>query len=212
MSAYGPTENTTFTCCHRITAKNLPLATVPIGVPIRGTEVFVFDEDGSLVSPGTIGELHTGGAGVALGYLSEDESGAFFEDPMVCKGLIYRTGDLVRENHEGNLEFVGRKDSQIKLRGYRISLDEITRTLLNLEGVADAAVTVQKFDGGDELLVAFVLLESEKSIDKASIFARLAETLPSYMIPNRIDVGVNLPMTTSGKIDKKQLRSTKIQE
>lgn len=123
INGYGPTENTTFTCCHPV---GLPLEheTVPIGRPIRGTTAHVLDEHLRPVRPGEVGELHTGGLGLARGYVNDPDQTAerFIPDPFADRpgARMYRTGDLVRELPDGSLEFVGRVDAQVKIRGFRV--------------------------------------------------------------------------------------------
>jgi len=209
VNGYGPTENTTFTCCHVMTRANPPGATVPIGRPVSGTEVFILDPERRPVAAGATGELYTAGQGVALGYLnSGGREGAFFRDPALAAGLIYRTGDLVRMNEHGQVEFLGRQDNEIKLRGYRISLGEVRSNLLALAGVREAVVSCQKKEGGDQLLVAYVQVNEGQGLDARSVRKQLSGTVPPYMIPDQIAVGTALPINKNGKIDSKKLFST----
>lgn len=208
INGYGPTENTTFTCCHRMTRENRPAAGgVPIGRPISGTEVFVLDESLSPVAVGKVGELFTSGQGVALGYLNGDGAGCFFRDEKVCPGLIYRTGDLVRENSNGELEFVGRKDNLVKVRGFRISLDGIRQSLLQVEDVVDAVVFARKEEVGEQLLIAYVKRRQGSTLEVAQIRRQLALVLSDYMIPDSIILREVLPITTNGKLDRTLLMS-----
>jgi amino acid adenylation domain-containing protein len=206
INGYGPTENTTFTCCHRMTAANRPPAhVVPIGKPITGTEVFVLDEKLLPVGQGEVGQLFAAGSGVALGYLQADPEQRFFRDPRIADGLIYRTGDLVRHNAAGELEFVGRIDNQIKIRGFRVSLEEIELSLLQIAGVVDAIVVPRKEPSGDQLLVAHIEAQHGVDLDLAQVRRHLAKSLPRYMIPDRIVLTAALPITRNGKLDRSSL-------
>jgi amino acid adenylation domain-containing protein len=208
INGYGPTENTTFTCCHRMTQENPPAeGGVPIGKPISGTEIFVLDERLSPVAVGDVGELFTSGKGVALGYLNGDVAGSFFRNERICEGLIYRTGDLVRENTKRELEFVGRKDNLVKMRGFRISLDGIRQSLLQIEDVADAVVFARKEEVGDQLLIAYVKRRHGSALDALEIRRRLGVVLSDYMIPDSIILSEVLPITVNGKLDKTLLMS-----
>lgn len=211
INGYGPTENTTFTCCHIVTRDNKPRSTVPIGTPITGTDIFILDEQMKPVLKGEVGELYAAGAGVALGYLKTDmEHGPFFYDETIASGLIYKTGDLVRVNEQGLLEFIGRTDSQIKLRGYRVSLEEIKARIMEIQGVNEAAVLCHKQEGGDQLLVAYLQTERPDALNTATVRKHLAQVVPRYMIPDKITIGTNLPVNKNGKVDKNQILSTLI--
>ena len=209
VNGYGPTENTTFTCCHVMTRANPPGETVPIGRAISGTEVFILDAARRPVAAGETGELYAAGQGVALGYLnSGGRDGAFFHDAGLADGLIYRTGDLVRMNEHGLIEFLGRQDNEVKLRGYRISLGEVRSSLMALDGVREAVVSCRKQDGGDQLLVAYLQVNEGHEVDARSVRKQLSGTVPAYMIPDQIAVGTALPINKNGKIDSKKLFST----
>lgn len=211
VNGYGPTENTTFTCCHRMTQDNRPSeAGVPIGTPISGTEVFILDEDLKAVAAGEVGELFTSGKGVALGYLSGDAANSFFRDRRICEGLIYRTGDLVRQNPKHELEFVGRKDNLVKVRGFRVSLDGVRQSLLQIEDVVDAVVFARKEDVGDQLLIAYVKRRQGSTLEAPQIRQQLRLVLADYMIPDSIILSDSLPITKNGKVDRTLLMSRAI--
>jgi amino acid adenylation domain-containing protein len=208
INGYGPTENTTFTCCHAMTSSNRPPAAgVPIGRAISGTEVFILDEHLSPVRAGDVGELFAAGRGVALGYLHGDSSGSFFVNESICKGPIYRTGDLVRVNADHDLEFVGRKDNLVKVRGFRVSLDGIRSSILGICDVVEAAVFSRKEECGDQLLIAYVRTRDGSALDAAEIRRQLRSNLADYMIPNSIVLSEDLPITSNGKVDKGLLMS-----
>lgn len=208
INGYGPTENTTFTCCHRMTVTNRPGDIVPIGRPITGTAVHVLDETLQPVPPGAVGELFASGPGVALGYLNQAAGcSAFFRDARIAEGTIYRTGDLVRVNANGELEFQGRRDNQIKIRGFRASLEEIQASLLKLDEVTDAAVFLDQGDAGDQQISAYLQVTASHRMSIAEIRQSLARQLPRYMIPDLIHLDTHLPINRNGKIDKHRIRS-----
>jgi acyl-coenzyme A synthetase/AMP-(fatty) acid ligase len=207
INGYGPTENTTFTCCHVMTTRNRPIDTVPIGRAISGTEIHVLDERLSPVPSGEEGGLFTSGQGVALGYLgSTKDNDAFFHDDSIAPGLIYRTGDLVRSNALGELEFIGRVDNQVKLRGYRVSLEEIKARIVEMEWVCDALVLKETFGSGDQLLVAHVQIQEGRELSAKQMQAHLATVLPKYMIPDQIVFHSQLPITSNGKLDRRAVQ------
>lgn len=207
INGYGPTENTTFTCCHRMTVANRPTSCVPIGKAITGTSLHVLDGSRQPVADGESGELFVSGAGVALGYLNDGSGGGgFFTDARLASGLIYRTGDMVRVNAAGEVEFEGRRDNQVKIRGFRVSLEEIQANILKLPQIADAVVLLQKSEGGHQQLVAYLQLVAQQWISVAEIRQVLAKELPRYMIPDLIHLEVDLPITRNGKLDRARIR------
>lgn len=222
INGYGPTENTTFTCCHVMTAANPPEDKVPIGKAISGTDLHILDDEFTPVEPGHAGLLVAGGKGVALGYLSADPTladltpaaqTAFFERPELAPGLLYNTGDIVRAMPNGDIEFIGRKDNQVKVRGYRVSLEEIKGHLADLPGVSDAFVNVERHDGGDQILCAYVKSElpgTEAMLDAKTLRKALAGVIPAYMIPDKFVFCTELPINDNGKLDKARITDTHI--
>ncbi len=206
INGYGPTENTTFTCCHVMTSSNRPKDGVPIGRPITGTQVHVLDDARRPVPKGEVGELYASGAGVALGYLNEQRGNAFFVDEALAPGLIYRTGDLVKEDANGELHFLGRRDSLVKVRGHRVSLEEVRTHLVRLDDVIDAVVVKKDLPLGDQILVAYVRNKEGSDIDARTIRRRLAEQIPNYMIPSQFVFDHALAINDNGKIDRSQIR------
>ncbi|MEX2963539.1 amino acid adenylation domain-containing protein [Microbulbifer sp. TYP-18] len=208
VNGYGPTENTTFTCCHRMTASNPPGMHVPIGRAVSGTSIHILDEQDRAVNPGEVGELIVSGAGVALGYLGDSKcANAFFTNSDIDEGLLYRTGDLVCENPSGELSFIGRRDNQIKIRGYRISLEEIRSAIAAISEVIDALVIRKVMDSGDQILVAYIAIGETSELTIKIIREKLLKILPAYMIPDQIIVNSDLPINSNGKIDKAKLQS-----
>jgi len=203
INGYGPTENTTFSCCHRMTIDNIPERSVPIGIPITGTKIHILDEERNSVGDAKKGELYVSGLGVALGYIeSSSKEEAFFLDPKIAKGLIYRTGDFVLQTVGGELEFLGRSDSQVKVRGFRIDLEEVRLCFLELEFVSDVLLTTVECEEAGVIVVAFVQFEEHKALTVGDIRVLLLKSLPKYMIPERIVVNPNLPINRSGKLDR----------
>jgi amino acid adenylation domain-containing protein len=207
IHAYGPTENTTFTTCHAVT-EPVRGTTIPIGRPIRGTTVHVLGEDMAPVPDGTVGELYTGGLGVADGYLNAAELTAerFVPDPFSATPgeRLYRTGDLVSRRPDGALEFHGRADNQVKIRGFRIEPGEIEAALREHRDVSDAVVVPRDRPGSErDLMAAYV---SAEVLTTADIRAHLSLTLPQYMLPAayvRVD---RLPLKPNGKVDRAALQ------
>ncbi len=204
INGYGPTENTTFTCCHVMTADNKPQTTVPIGRPVTGTRVHILDDLLKPVPRGVVGELYTSGEGVALGYLNEEHGGAFFTDETIARGSIYKTGDLVKEDENGELEFIGRRDNLVKVRGHRVSLEEVRTHIVDLEDVVDALV-VKRDLPDDQILVAYVRRKEGSDIDAHAVRVHLAAQLPRYMIPSRFVFDDALAINENGKIDRTQI-------
>jgi non-ribosomal peptide synthetase-like protein len=195
LNVYGPTEATVNTTI----AVLEPGQPVTIGRPIDGYHTLLLDDAMRPVPPGEKGELYVGGPGVSRGYLKQpDLTGNSFV-------RLYKTGDLVRVNEDGDLEFFGRIDSQIKIRGYRVELSEIEAVLRDQPEIVNAAVHL--YDGGAEpCLAAYVVLhDNVGELDRSRIFEALHARLPPYMVPNFLDVLPSLPMLTTGKVDRKNL-------
>jgi len=216
INGYGPTENTTFTCCYRIPRDGVALANgdaIPVGDAIAGTRVYILDDKLAAVADGEVGELVAGGDGVALGYLNRPELTAekFIDDLFTPSAKLYRTGDLVRRRADGAIDFLGRNDRQIKIAGKRIELDEIEHALRAAPGVADAAVAA--FEGRSGKAVAgFVKADAmagatagatAASLDGLRAYIRSA--LPDYMMPSELRILPDFPLTPNGKIDRKAL-------
>jgi amino acid adenylation domain-containing protein len=202
INGYGPTEGTTFTCCHRMEALADDATSVPIGAPIANTVVYVLDAAMRPVPVGVPGELYIGGAGVALGYVSAALTAErFVASPFVAGDTLYRSGDRVRWRADGVVEFLGRMDTQVKIRGFRIEPGEIETALLEIAGVRDAVVIVREDVPGDKRLVAYVVGDA----DAGGMRDALRGRLPEYMLPSAV-VGMDvLPLTENGKVDRRAL-------
>jgi amino acid adenylation domain-containing protein len=216
INGYGPTENTTFTCCHRMRSAAEVADPVPIGRPIADSEVFVVDPRLRPVPLGVPGELLTGGDGLAAGYLGRPALTAerFVPRPFEAPepgARLYRTGDLVRWRPGGLLEFLGRYDSQVKLRGFRIETGEVEQALIAHPAVAEALVTVRG-SGEDKALVGYLVLEpggpegsGSAAPGSAELRDHLAERLPDHMVPSAFVLLEAFPLDPNGKVDRKAL-------
>jgi amino acid adenylation domain-containing protein len=205
---YGPTEaaiDVTHWTCH---ASALPPATIPIGRPIANAELYIVDEALRPVPIGVAGELLIGGVPVGRGYLGRPDLTAekFIPNPFGA-GRLYRSGDRCRYRTDGSVEFLGRLDDQVKLRGFRIELGEIESALAGCPGIAEAAVGI---DGSadDARLTAYLVAAHDGELPAADdIEQRVRQRLPAYMIPARYVYTASLPRTSSGKLDRRTLRS-----
>ncbi|MBU3067876.1 amino acid adenylation domain-containing protein [Nocardia sp. NEAU-G5] len=202
---YGPTEATVAVTRHAVTAHDVD--TVPIGAPSWDTRAYVLDACLRPVPAGAPGELYLGGAALARGYIARPGRTAtrFVADPFGNPGRrLYRTGDIVRATGHGELEFLGRRDFQVKLRGIRIELGEIEAVLAGQESVAQAVAAVHHGSVGDRL-VAYLTPAAGHRIDWAAVQQRLSEVLPRHMVPSAVVVLTDLPVNRSGKVDRKAL-------
>ena len=204
---YGPSET------HVVTTYEIPRDTsewcpaAPIGRPIWNMRVYVLDWDLELVPVGVVGELYIAGAGLARGYWRRPGLTAerFVADPYGEAGArMYRTGDLVRWRADGNLEFIGRADQQVKIRGFRVELGEVEAALRSDERVRDAVATVQG-KGVEQRLVGYVVPYEHETLDMPALRQCLTRKLPNYMVPAVVVALESVPLTPSGKIDRKAL-------
>jgi amino acid adenylation domain-containing protein len=208
INGYGPTENTTFTCCYRIPREGWGGGPVPIGTPINGTYIRLLDEDMKPVNDGDIGMLYAGGLGLASGYLGDGRqaSSNFITDPQELGSILYRTGDLARRRPDGNLDFVGRLDRQVKIDGKRVELGEIEEALRNCAGVSDAMVTMGS--PGKPLVTAYLKPMAGEN-DRAALVARvrtnIVAALPPHMRPSQVMIVDAFPLTPNGKVDLSRL-------
>ncbi|HEY0384440.1 MAG TPA: amino acid adenylation domain-containing protein, partial [Pyrinomonadaceae bacterium] len=206
---YGPTEaaiDVTFWRCER----DNQWPNVPIGRPIANTQIYLLDEELEPVPVGVRGELHIGGVGLARGYYERAGLTAekFIPDPFAAAtpgARLYKTGDIARYRPDGCIEFLGRADAQVKLRGFRIELGEIESVLSCHENVRDAVVLAREDTPGDKRLVAYLVAAPGASISIADVRGFLQTRLPDYMLPAAYVCLETFPLTTSGKIDRRQL-------
>ncbi|MFE9533360.1 amino acid adenylation domain-containing protein [Streptomyces sp. NPDC006691] len=207
VNGYGPTETTTFATWHHVREAD-GTTPIPIGRPIVNTSVYVLDERRSPVPVGVPGELYVGGPGVARGYLNLPEltQERFTADPFsdTPGARLYRTGDLVRWRADGTLEFLGRTDHQVKVRGYRIEPGEIESVLEQHPKIA-AAVALVRQDGDRKQLVGYVRRSGEEGPEPAELRAFAEARLPGYLVPSAFVVLAEFPLTASGKLDRRAL-------
>jgi len=215
FNLYGPTETTVWSTAKDLTGEN----ELNIGKPIANTQVYILDQRSALQPLGVPGELCIGGEGLARGYLNNpgltaekfirsdwsDQSDRYNRSNRSYRPYIklYKTGDLARWQPDGNIEILGRIDHQVKIRGYRIELGEIESKLSACEGIREAAVVVKETNSGDKYLYAYIAVQGE--IDEAPLKNRLAAELPAYMIPTHFIRLEKIPLTPSGKVNRKAL-------
>ncbi|MFJ6135247.1 amino acid adenylation domain-containing protein [Kitasatospora sp. NPDC092286] len=204
VNAYGPTESTTITTLHRIGPADRT-GQVPIGRPFGGARTVVLDERQAPVPPGTRGELWIGGARLALGYLGRPDLTAERFRDIPGLGRAYRSGDLVSERPDGTLEFHGRLDDQVKVRGFRIEPGEIEHVLRQDPEVAEAAVVVRRPGQEDAVLAAYVVPAEGTRPVAETLRRRLADRLPAHLVPTAWTVLDALPFTGTGKVDRRAL-------
>jgi amino acid adenylation domain-containing protein len=209
LNGYGPTETTTFATTFEIRSAAEADRAIPIGRPIANTQIYILDGHREPVPIGVAGEIHIGGDGVGRGYLNRAELTAerFLADPFspVPHARMYRTGDLGRWRADGNIEFLGRNDFQVKLRGFRIELGEIEAQLLRCAGVAEAVAVAREDEPGEKRLVGYVTARPGADLSVAQLRSELARVLPEYMIPSAVVRLEALPLTPNGKLDRKGL-------
>jgi amino acid adenylation domain-containing protein len=206
FNAYGPTETAVCAAFHLVDPDREYGSGVPIGRPVAGLEIYILDDQLSPVPIGVSGEICISGCGLASGYLNRSQLTAetFVPHPFMDNSCLYRSGDLGRWLPNGEIELVGRRDDQVKIRGFRIELGEIEQTILQHPEVDQVAVVKQETDSGAEL-VAF--LAGDRHPDLAQLRAHLRSYLPEAMLPSAYVSLDELPLTTSGKVDRRQLHA-----
>ncbi|XYH92703.1 amino acid adenylation domain-containing protein [Sorangium sp. So ce1128] len=205
FNMYGPTETTIWSTCHEVTDETS--SSVPIGRPIRNTNVYVVDRFLNPVPIGVPGDLLIGGDGLARGYFEQPELTAerFILEPFNTNARAYRTGDVARFRPDGSLEYVGRGDTQVKIRGHRMELGEVEAVLGHHPAVRAAAVVARNVSPADVQAVAYVTFRNTAAASPADVREFLAKKLPDYMIPARFVVLDELPLTSNGKVNRQAL-------
>ena len=198
---YGPSEDTTYSTCYKLSGRTYK--TIPIGKPVSNTQVYILDDHLQLLPVGVIGKLYISGAGLSKGYLNRPELNKekFISNPYKDGALMYDTGDLARWMPDGNIEFSGRKDHQLKLRGYRIEPGEIENAMLAFSGNILQAVVDQK----DQFLAGYYV--ANVPVDTALLRGHLGAQLPAYMVPAHFIQLPSIPLSVNGKVDRKALRA-----
>ncbi len=208
---YGPTETTIWSTVCQVDAQKLESSSIPIGRPIANTEIYLLDRYLQPVPIGVPGELHIGGDGLARGYLNRPELTAekFIPNPFDAGTKLYKTGDLARYLLDGSIQYIGRIDNQVKLRGFRIELGEIEAVLNQHPAVGQAVAIAREIEPGDKRLIAYIVPQDKQLSDESLTTKKLRDfikqKLPQYMIPSAFVTLDALPLTPSGKIDRKAL-------
>ncbi|PPD36106.1 MAG: non-ribosomal peptide synthetase [Methylomonas sp.] len=216
FNEYGPTEGSVWCTVYRIPPEQ-DEDPIPIGHPIPGVQIYLLDTYLNPVPIGVHGELYIGGDGVAMGYLNQAAWTAerFIANPLgaVAGARLYRTGDRARYRADGTLEFLGRADQQLKIRGFRVELGAIESRLLKHPSIEMAVVNPDETPSGSKRLVAFVVpKQGECLVDSDGLRAFLRDQLPSYMIPSAFVIMAQIPVTTNGKVDRKALALGAVRE
>ncbi|EMD21964.1 non-ribosomal peptide synthetase [Amycolatopsis azurea] len=211
-NGYGPTENTTFTTTYSVTDADDVDGPLPIGTPLPGTRVYVLDARHRIVPPGAVGELYTSGLGLADGYLDDEAetARAFGEFSPDVPERLYRTGDLVRVDTKGRIRYLGRRDDQVKLRGYRVELSAISDALTADPRVQDAVVAVSDGDSAEKRLMAAVVPAPGAAFGTADLRDALSGRLPTYMVPTLWALVERIPLTGNGKVDRRALAAVAV--
>jgi hypothetical protein len=202
---YGPTETTIWSSCGRVTDVNSPIT---IGAPIANTDLYILDDAETLAPIGVPGELYIGGQGLAKGYTGKPDLTKRSFKVVSVEGQprrLYRTGDLAVRNVGGDIQLLGRRDQQVKVRGFRIELEEIEAVLRSHPGVRDAAVAVEHAGTANVGLTAAFVATVGSNVTPESLRQVLSARLPTYMIPGRYIAVEELPRTANGKLDRKGL-------
>ncbi|MEL4897612.1 amino acid adenylation domain-containing protein [Crocosphaera sp. Alani8] len=207
INGYGPTENTTFTCCSVLTDVEQVNNSVPIGRPISQTQVYILDNYLQPVPYGVPGELYIAGEGLGRGYLNRPQltAATFIASPFATGERLYKTGDLVRYDREGQIEFLGRKDNQVKIRGFRVELGEIEATIQQYPKVQTAIAMVKETSEGNKQLIAYVVAKTDENLSSEELKTFLSQKLPDYLHPNHYMILDGFPLTANGKVDRRSL-------
>jgi thioesterase domain-containing protein/acyl carrier protein len=206
LNCYGPTESTTFATWHEVESVAPAESSVPIGRPLANTTVYVLDANRQLVPVGVPGEIYIGGDGLALGYLNQPRltDAAFVPDPFVPGARLYRTGDRAKWRSDARIDFLGRADGQVKIRGHRIEPAEIESALFAHPAVRECVVVVDEGPVGARL-VAYVARQHGRRDPDSALAAHLRERLPAWMVPDVFVAIDAVPMTVNGKVDRSAL-------
>jgi tyrocidine synthetase-3 len=205
INGYGPTENTTFSTTYLI-EKDFD-HNIPIGKSISNSTAYIFDKNMNYQPIGVLGELYVGGDGLSMGYLNREDLNkkSFVDHPYINGEKLYKTGDYARWLPDGNIEFHGRIDNQLKIRGFRVELGEIESVISEIDGIIETVIKPIKTDEGDVRLAAFLNVSDTFSMDAKELSRQIKEKLPPYMIPSAFKQMHGFPKTVNGKTDKDKL-------
>lgn len=203
INGYGPTENTTFSTCFHITEEYEN--SIPIGKPINNSTAYIVDENATLQPIGIPGELWVGGDGVARGYLNNTTltNEKFIPNPFKIGDRIYKTGDIARWLDDGNIDFIGRKDHQIKIRGFRVEIEEIENILLKHPLIKEIIILAKSDANNDKCLIAYFIAEKELTYHQLKKY--LFQKVPNYMVPSYFIQLEKMPLNKSGKVNRSEL-------
>ena len=201
FNEYGPTETVVGCMIYKYDNKKDKGVSVPIGYPADNVQIYILDKELNIVPTGCVGELYISGDGVARGYLNKEELSRerFIENPFIFNKKMYRTGDTARYLENGVIEYVGRSDNQVKIRGHRIEIGEIERYLMENESIKDAVVMIEEDSSENKLLNAYVV--NNRKVTMLALKEWLLKFLPKYMIPTNFVFMDSLPLTINGKIN-----------
>ncbi len=209
LNGYGPTESTTFACWHAIEDVPEGSASIPIGKPLANTQAYVLNGNWNPLPIGVAGELFLGGDGLARGYRGKPRltASSFIPHPFSDRpgSRLYRTGDRVRRRRDGAIDFLGRWDQQVKLRGFRVEPEEVEAVLSGHPSIQEAVVVTRRKPSGERYLAAFFVARDGHSTDSGQIREYLEGRLPEFMLPGALTVLESLPLTANGKIDRRAL-------
>jgi len=205
VNSYGPTESSDVVSFYEL--KDKSLNSTPIGKAVQNIQLYVLDTKNNLVPKGVPGELHIGGDGLARAYLNQPEltNEKFIDNPFKENSKIYKTGDLVKYLDDGNIEYLGRIDDQVKIHGFRIELGEIEQQLLQIKDIKQSVVLAKEDVNGNNSLVAYVVTQNNEDINLSHLKVELSKKLPEYMIPSALLKIDEIPLTPNRKVDKKAL-------
>jgi len=207
VNTYGPTECSDVVSYYEMRKKDNELTSIPIGKPVDNTQLYILDKNHKLLPNGSPGELYISGDGISRGYLGQEDltHEKFLDNPFYSEQKMYKTGDLVKWLKDGNLEYIGRIDDQVKIHGFRIELAEIQQQTLAIDLIKECIVLAKEDSSGNKSLVSYIVTHDNLPVDLMNIKVELSKYLPTYMVPNNIIVLEKMPLTPNAKIDKKAL-------
>ena len=206
-NGYGPTETTIMVTHWLCPPNHSPSEPILLGKPIQNIQIVVLDKNGKPTNLGEIGTLYIGGIGVCAGYLNDERLNNehfIMHETEEKKAFLFNTGDRVRVLFSGDIEFIGRNDFQVKLRGYRVEFEDIVNNILHFPDITQCVVTLQTINMLD-YLVAYVITKKDAALDKTALRVQLKKSLPEYMIPSYFIKISSFPLTQNGKINREQL-------